>query len=187
MAAHGVEVEIKLAVADARAVQGALRRLGFALEKRQRERDTLFDTSDHSLRQSRRLLRLRHAAGHWILTFKGTPEQDPRYKARAEIEVEVSDGRSLAGILAGLGYQPVFIYEKVRSNYRRAKSRAVASLDRTPIGTFLELEGPRRWIDRIAARLGYTPADYITRSYAALYLEHCRAENREPGNMVFDK
>lgn len=63
----------------------------------------------------------------------------------------------------------------------------MASLDRTPIGTFLELEGPRRWIDRIASHLGYTPADYITRSYAALYFEHCRVSNLKPGNMVFDK
>jgi len=163
----------------------ALRRLGFVMEKRQRQRDTLFDTPDLSLRQSRRLLRLRHAAGRWLLTFKGTPEQDARYKARPETEVEIGDGGRFQAILAELGYRPVFIYEKIRSNYRQAHSRGIASLDRTPIGTFLELEGPRAWIDRTAVALGFSPAGYITRSYASLYVEYCRARDCQPGNMVF--
>lgn len=166
-------------------MRNALRRLGFALEKRQRERDTLFDTPDLSLRQSRRLLRLRHAAGHWLLTFKGPPEPDARYKARTETELEIGDGGRFQSVLAELGYRPVFIYEKVRSNYRQANSKGVASLDRTPIGMFLELEGSRAWIDRTAAALGFSLADYITLSYAALYVNYCRKRGCEPGNMVF--
>ena len=49
-----------------------------------------------------------------------------------------------------------------------------AELDETPIGDFLELEGERRAIDRSARLLGYGPADYIARSYGALYMEHRR-------------
>jgi adenylate cyclase class 2 len=187
VAARGVEVEIKLAVTGEQALRKRLRRLGFAMEQRQRERDVVFDTPDLSLRQSRRLLRLRHAAGRWLLTFKGPPKQDVRYKARKETEVEIVNGRPLEAILAELGYRPVFVYEKFRTNYRQGKADAIASLDRTPIGTFLELEGPRVWIDRTAAALGFGPADYITRSYASLYLEHCKKHGIEPANMVFER
>jgi hypothetical protein len=34
-------------------------------------------------------------------------------------------------------------------------------LDETPAGVFLELEGPSRWIDRTARRLGFAESDYL--------------------------
>jgi len=48
--------------------------------------------------------------------------------------------------------------------------------DETPIGPYIELEGPWAWIDRKARRLGYQKADYIKASYAALYRKQCREE-----------
>ena len=61
------------------------------------------------------------------------------------------------------------------------------TLDETPIGNFIELEGPRRWIDKVARQFGYTRADYITASYAVLYFEHCRKRGIRPTHMVFRK
>jgi hypothetical protein len=58
---------------------------------------------------------------------------------------------------------------------------------RQPIGTYLELEGAPRWIDRTARALGFGPPDYITASYGRLYLEWCAREGREPSHMVFEK
>ena len=57
--------------------------------------------------------------------------------------------------------------------------------DETPIGNYLELEGPEKWIDEVATRLGYSRQDYITSSYLALYFQKCREEGKKPGNMVF--
>lgn len=185
MAARGVEVEIKLRVADAGAIRQALRRLGFALAERERERNIVLDTADQALRRSRCLLRLRHHGRHWKLTFKGPAAADPRYKARPETETEIAHGPRLLSILEQLGYRPTFRYEKVRSTYRQGRRGPPASLDVTPIGTFLELEGPRRWIDRTARALGFSPNDYITHSYSYLYLEHCREHGLEPSHMVF--
>lgn len=183
--ARSVEVEIKLPVADQSAIERALRRLGFAFEKRERQLDTLFDTPNLSLRKSGRLLRLRHQGRRWKLTFKGKPAADPRYKARQEIELEIPDGRTFLRVLEALGYQPTFRYEKIRWNFREEGGRGLASIDRTPIGTFLELEGPRVWIDRTARALGFSRTDYITRSYAALYFEDCLKKGSKPGDMVF--
>jgi len=58
-------------------------------------------------------------------------------------------------------------------------------LDETPIGNFLELEGSPRWIDRTARRLGFSPKDYINRSYGYLYLAWCRERRIRPKDMVF--
>ncbi len=185
MAARGVEIEVKIAVADARALRRALRRQGFALSERALERDTVLDTATQGLRHSLQLLRLRRHGKRWKLTYKGPPAADAQYKERPEIETAVDDGERFLQICNKLGYRPVFVYEKKRATYRRGKRGPVATLDVTPIGTFLELEGPRRWIDRTAKALGFSPSDYITASYGQLYLDHCRRSGRKPANMVF--
>jgi adenylate cyclase, class 2 len=63
----------------------------------------------------------------------------------------------------------------------------MATVDETPIGVFLELEGLPRWVDRIARVLGFSAADYITLSYGRLYIEACAARGIAPTNMVFDR
>ena len=61
----------------------------------------------------------------------------------------------------------------------------MAVLDETPIGTYLELEGPGAWIDATAAELGFAARDYILLSYGTLYRNHCREMGMEVGHMVF--
>ena len=57
----------------------------------------------------------------------------------------------------------------------------------TPIGYYLELEGSRRWIDKTAARLGFSHDDYITKSYGLLYREHCETRGIKPTHMLFKR
>ncbi len=57
--------------------------------------------------------------------------------------------------------------------------------DETPLGNFLELEGPRQWIDAAANQLGFRREDYITASYVALFFAKCEAEGKKPQNLVF--
>jgi adenylate cyclase, class 2 len=91
----------------------------------------------------------------------------------------------LAAILGALGLHPVFRYEKFRTTYVLPSIRGLKiELDETPIGTYLELEGPVG-INRAARLLGYTKADYLTETYGSLYLADCRRRGRKPGNMLF--
>jgi adenylate cyclase class 2 len=91
----------------------------------------------------------------------------------------------LAEIFGELNFRPMFRYEKFRTEFRRGRDQGVAELDETPIGVFLELEGPEKWIDRTARRLGFSPSDYVTKSYGSLFLEWCKARQCEPGDMTF--
>jgi len=54
--------------------------------------------------------------------------------------------------------------------FRRPGQPGKALVDETPVGNFLELEGPPDWIDRTARRLGFRPGDYSLASYRDLYL-----------------
>jgi adenylate cyclase class 2 len=111
---------------------------------------------------------------------------------REEIETEVEDGDALRRVIEGLGMNAWFSYEKYRTTMKLPSSEAWAAdllieLDETPIGTFLELEGPAEAIDRAARELGHSKEDYITNSYLGLYLDECRRRGESPRNMVFDK
>ena len=59
-------------------------------------------------------------------------------------------------------------------------------LDETPIGTFLELEGPARWLDQTAKDLGCSKNDYIFLSYARLYSQWCAEDEKPMSDMVFE-
>jgi adenylate cyclase class 2 len=179
------EIEIKLAVSGADEGRRLLRAAGFRLSKRRVfEANTLFDTSRQTLRRAGRLLRVRQAGRLGTLTYKG-PAAIGKYKDREELEVQTSDPPRLTEMLARLDFRPVFRYEKYRTEYRRGGETGLATLDETPVGVFLELEGAPGWIDRNARRLGFREAGYITASYGALYAEYCRKHGVRPTHMTF--
>ena len=185
------EVEIKLKVADPRSLKKGLNKCGFeVVGRRHFESNTVFDSRDSRLRRSSSLLRLRTEGNRHILTFKGPPHASSTYKIRTEFETEIGDADAIQQIFEALGLRPIFRYEKFRTVYaeknrEKAKAASLLVYDETPIGNFVELEGPPRWIDRTARRLGYLKRDYITGSYAALYLDYCKENRVKRGNMVF--
>ena len=164
-----------------------LRAAGFRISKRRLfEANTLFDTARGALRRKACLLRVREAGPLGILTYKG-PAAAGKYKDREEMEVEVSDPRRLSEMLARLDFIPTFRYEKFRTEYRRPGEAGVATLDETPIGVYLELEGAPGWIDRNARRLGFAESDYSTASYGGLYADYCRRHGLRVTHMTWGR
>src|SRR5436309_11129831 len=172
------------------------------------EENVIFDTPQGGLARHGQLLRIRtetpevrgkaKKAGpkqRVILTFKqpmarpvateGEGSSDGPYEVCDEIEFEVAESGNLAMIFRGLGMSYWFRYEKYRTTFRLPASKAWAKgllieLDETPIGTFVELEGPAEAIDRAAQELGYSKRDYVLRNSLRLYMEHCRRKGAEP-------
>lgn len=187
------ETEVKIRITDLKATRKRLQQKGFRqIHRRSLEDNLLLDTPDRALRNARSILRLRHYGSRWWLTYKGTPASDPFYKSRMELESEVENPEVIRSILEALGFHPLFRYQKYRTQYVQAPrvgSRGgflELTLDETPIGDFIELEGSRAGIDRVARQLGYSRTDYSTASYGGLYLEECRRRNIPPTDMVFE-
>lgn len=202
----GKEREVKLRIEDLAALRSLLRKVGARVVKRRVcERNTLFDTPRSMLAKRERLLRIRTetAAGkrgaigsRSLLTFK-RPIRKTRasgrgetYNVREEIELEISDHSALARIFEGLGLGRWFRYEKLRTTFCLPASNAGArslliELDETPIGVFLELEGPASAIDRAARMLGFAKRDCIVANYMVLYREYCRSRGEKPRDMLF--
>src|ERR1700726_2927121 len=183
MAPHQ-EIEIKFRVTELRQLARKLRGAGFRIiTPRTHEMNTLYDLPGEVLRKRKELLRLRKYGSSWKLTHKSSGKTG-RHSSRVELETGVDDGNKMDAILCALGYAPSFRYEKFRAEWTDKKGQVV--VDQTPIGDFCEIEGPSRWIDATARKLGVSPADYITKNYATLFADWKQATRSSANQMTFD-
>jgi adenylate cyclase, class 2 len=198
------EIEVKLRVERVDEMLSRISRLGAAREGRVLERNTLYDTPQADFRRLGRLLRIRietpapsgairGGRPGAVVTAKapvpalGRKRQASRYKEKLEREVEIRKPREFRAALRAMGLRPSFRYEKYRATFRlRGLAGLHLCLDETPAGTFLELEGSPREIERAAQALGFAPRDYIRGSYWDVYAADCRRRGVKPRNMVFD-
>ena len=178
------EIEIKFRVADVRSLEGRLRTAGFHIDtKRTHEMNTLYDLPGELLRARHELLRIRKYGRAWMLTHKSDTKRG-RHSSRVELETSVGNGKRMDAILRALGYAPSFRYEKFRAEWSDGNGNVV--VDETPIGNFCEIEGPPRWIDRTAKKLGVKPEHYITKNYATLFADWKRETRSAAREMMFD-
>ena len=211
--AHHEEIEIKLRVQDVSALRSRLKHLrAREISPRTHESNTLYDTPRQDLRRHGRLIRLRieQLASSFvkrppientpaILTYKGPSRVSAHarktggnskirrhFKIKEEAEVWVARADEMASILRLLELHPMFRYEKFRTTYALPGVCGLKiELDETPIGIYLELEGPLAGIDRGARLLGYARKDYLKETYGSLYLADCRRRGLKPRDMLF--
>lgn len=191
----GNEIEVKLKIADMDLARASLRAAGAKLWKtRFFEDNFLLDDPSHTLRDQRKLLRVRivksdsHAETETaILTYKGVPEIVEGVKKREEIECSFQSSKELLEILKRLGYAIIFRYQKFRALHQIPKMPVTICLDETPIGDYFEIEGELEAIHKCAQMLGYTQEDYVADSYASLYFRWCQEKGQLPTEMVFQE
>jgi adenylate cyclase class 2 len=177
------EIEIKFRIENLRDLNRRLRAAGFRrITPRTHEMNALYDLPGQPLRKRGELLRLRQYGKEWVLTHKSKGVAG-RHKTRVELETKISDGDMMDAILRSLGYQPTFRYEKFRAEWTDGRGHVV--VDETPIGNFGEIEGPPRWIDQIAKKLGIRPEHYITDTYAGLFFAWKRRTRSSAKEMTF--
>lgn len=177
-----LETELKFRKPDLTRVRENLRRIGARSEGARFERNLVFDDAESSLRRQNMLLRLRQVAGGCVLTFKQPPAgpggEPGRAKVLDERETAVADFESMLGILAGLGFKPVFAYEKVRETWKLGG--AAICLDRLPFGHFVEIEASENEIVRLAAELGLSLEDSTAENYHEINRRHREALDLPP-------
>jgi len=181
--AKNQEVEIKFRVRNLVSLNRKLSGAGFRLvTSRKHEVNMLYDLPGEILRARKELLRLRKYGKSWTLTHKSGAKR-ARHSSRTERETAVGDGKTMDSILRSLGYSPSFRYEKFRAEWTDGQGHVV--VDETPIGNYCEIEGPPRWIDATAKKLGVAEADYITKNYATLFSDWKHQIGSNAGEMTF--
>ena len=185
-----LEIEVKLRIRNLQRLRRDLLKMGCEeTVPRSLERNWTWDFPGQPLRQQGKLLRVRQFTGRCLLTFKGTARQSRHFKIREERETEVQDPETLGLILERLGLQVMFRYEKFRTSYSlrlRGKQRSVdLSVDETPIGNYLEIEGTEADIHKVAEKLGFEEHAFIKESYLALFAKS--RSHKGQRDMVFLK
>jgi len=185
MAKSNRENEIKLAFPSPETAVLRLRTAGAReVKARAFEDNVLFDFTDRRLTKSGRVLRLRGVDGASLLTFKAPVAGEHRHKVKIEHETSIADPAALRSILLGLGFEAVYRYQKYRATYQL--EGVEATVDETPLGTFVELEGAPDDVDRAAAALGAAPSDFIRATYRELQEQDATARGIVAGDLLLD-
>ncbi len=183
-----IETEIKLKVEDAVAAAARIEATGARLSHaRELEDNQLYDFPDHRLMERGAMLRVRTLERQTLLTYKDRARLEAGLKSRREVEsaLPATEAEPLTEILRNIGLQPLFRYQKYRTTWEAGG--LLITLDETPIGAYIELEGAKPLIDQMASRLGYRTEDYISSSYRDLYV-HFLADRQAPlDRMLFTK
>jgi adenylate cyclase class 2 len=180
-----IESEIKIPVDALDAVRELL--LGNHAERltaKQFEANTLFDTAQGELLSAGSVLRIREVGERSILTYKGPASWQGAVKLRHEVELDVSSSAATAELLRALGFVPWMRYEKERESWAIGEVRI--ELDHTPVGDFVELEGPTEELESTAEKLKLDPSTAVAESYIGLWMAR-RKECPDLGrDMVFE-
>jgi adenylate cyclase class 2 len=179
-----LEQEMKIPVvslADVRrrlVARGAQLLDSFALED-----NWVLDDPDSTLATAGRLLRLRRFGGRSTLTLKGEASFAGGVKSRVEMETEVGNADQALAILTTLGFAPVRRYQKRRESF--SLDRVIVSLDETPMGAFVELEGQAEQLPAAALALGLDPHAAALGTYLDLWSTYRAAHPGAPEDMIF--
>jgi len=178
-----LEQEVKLAFDTVEAARLAVQTAGGRLEvSRRLIEDRFFDTVDQQLRRGGCAFRIRRDGARTLLTFKSPGPPGP-VKSREEIETFIESPAAVEALLAALDLHQWFRGEKYREEYDLAAT--TVTVDETPIGAYVEIEGDPDGIGHVAALLGRSAADYRLESYPSLFFDWCRARGITSSEMVF--
>jgi adenylate cyclase class 2 len=188
------EIEVKFYVRDLSRIEQKLQSMHARLmQERTLESNLRFDTADSNLSRQRRVLRLRRPAPGFsstdrqgLMTYKGPTQSGQAISIRQEIEVVVSDFESASHLLEALGYQVVVMYEKWRTVY--LIDSVDIDLDLTPLGNFIEIEGPNTAsIQEVAQKLELDWEARSGESYMALFNRVRLAKGLSVQNLSFSE
>ncbi|HPC84409.1 MAG TPA: class IV adenylate cyclase [Thermoanaerobaculaceae bacterium] len=184
LASGPLEQEVKIPVERLAPVLARLETAGARLETARRlEDNAVLDTPDLQLLGSGRLLRLRRWGGEVVLTFKGPATYRDGVKTRLELETTVAEPEVMLAIFGQLGCTIQRRYQKYRETWRLGE--VTVALDETPIGCFVEIEGPAGALAASAHALGLDLARAIPASYQELWQQWRRDHPGSPRDMLF--
>jgi len=163
----GKELEVKFYLSRRKELEAKLNLIGQLQAPRVYEINLRFDTPDHALASSGRLLRLRQDTRARV-TYKGAGSEEGGARLRQELEFTVSDFDTAKAVFEALGYQVFTMYEKYRTTYQLGNVEV--ALDEMPTGDFLEIEGPdSESIKAAVNQLGLSWETRILDSYLVLF------------------
>lgn len=162
-----LEIEVKFYITQINTIRDKIINTGSITCERLFETNVIFEDKGKNLVKNKSLLRLRQDT-KTLLTFKTKPDvNDNNFKIVRELEVEVSNFKTMASIFEFLGFYKEKIYEKWRESFVIKGSNLC--IDTLPFGNFLEIEGEKDSIKELAEIIGLNWDERITTNYLELF------------------
>ncbi|UCD89784.1 MAG: class IV adenylate cyclase [Desulfobacterales bacterium] len=162
-----LEIEVKFYLSDISAIRYCIIELGAENRGQVFETNIRFEDDGKNLIRNKSLLRLRKDT-KTTLTYKSEPRsKDNQYKIFRELEVEVSHFSTMKRILESLGFREEQRYEKRRETF--ILKDTLLCLDSMPYGDFLEIEGSKEQIKKLALQIGMRWEKRIVLNYLAIF------------------
>lgn len=162
------EIEVKVPVKDFKEVKKLLKNLKAKKKcKETLEKNILFENKYIKIKDKDWVFRLRSFGEKNLLTLKTKAKGKKGFKVREEINLYFDDFEKMKKILEKLGFFEAFYYEKYRESYDL--SGLEISLDRTPVGNYVELEGEYRKILSFLDKMGVKIEQTLSLSYYQLF------------------
>lgn len=162
-----LEIEVKFYLSDISAIRDCIIELGAENKGQVFETNIRFEDDGKNLIRNKSLLRLRKDT-KTTLTYKSEPRsKDNQYKIFRELEVEVSHFSTMKRILESLGFREEQRYEKRRETF--ILKDTLLCLDSMPYGDFLEIEGSKEQIKKLALQIGMRWEKRIVLNYLAIF------------------
>lgn len=149
-----LEVEIRAIVDKKEELIQILKEKGFINTKNVVQHDIMLDKPDASLFVSGKKIRIRVEGDEATLTYKGDINVDKNISKRVELNIQIDQKKvdDYVTFLTELGYPLCFQIKKERKVMK--KDDVMVTFDEWPIiGCMMEIEGPEKKIQNIAAEV----------------------------------
>lgn len=173
------EIEVKVVLKDFKEIKKKLKELGAEKKcPKTFEKNILFGHKKLKFEKDW-ILRLRKFGKKNILTLKTSAKGKKGFKVREEINILVEDFENMKNILEKIGFFEAFYYEKYREDY--IYNGLNISLDKTPIGNYVEIEGDYKNILKFLKKINVKIEETISLSYIQLF----QMFNKKSNKMAF--
>lgn len=171
-AKQSIELEYKFTVLDKRALVSLLDKKYSKKKNRQYQSSVMFDNPSGLMKVTDGRIRVRTLGedGKKTLTYKRP--LPPKDEAKREIEYEIKfydKSGNIEKILEAMEFTPSSSYERYQTSWEAGEAHI--TLDEYPYGVFIEIEGPKDKIERVASELSFSLEDGLTKPADTLFQE----------------
>jgi adenylate cyclase class 2 len=159
-----IEKKYRIEAANRESLVAMLNEANAKFLGREFEENTIY--SNHRLRESGSIVRIRKTETRSILTFKRRIDNQFDVKQQIEHETEISDAAAAEAIIGELGLKPILVYEKYRDTWKFRSVELV--IDELPFGNFMEIEGSITAIKEAEILLGIEDLETEHETYPRL-------------------
>lgn len=158
------EIEIKFKIEEKDNIRKKLFDLGGVPKKPYNQ--TTYGFFSHNSIEKGIFPRIRDEHGKIVLTVKIRPKKKTDYFERKEYSMEILNVDDGKGIMKSMGYDQVRVFKKNREEWKFDKVEIV--LDKLYFGIYIEIEGPKKEIEKMVKRLGFEKKERITKAYLGI-------------------